>query len=454
LQLGSNPTAYTISGGDGGAEQVYGRLDEAAFYFHSLTQTQITNHYIARYATLAPPIVFAPIVNPATNYQSLSSTLQANAAGAELTYQWFKAPSTLIPNATDATLTLSPLQLSDSGSYYVQVINQAGTSNSPSSLLTVLQIPTNATQLNLTNGLVLHLPFDSDYADISGHSNDGTNVGASLITGGAIGAKALHYETAINAGVTNYVTLGVRPDLKFSTNVDFTVAYWIRQPMDSTYTNLPFFGDAIGSTGSGLGGNSGIVFAPYQTASSAGGWQLAFAGNFSMSSPSPFTSFPDSNLINDGNWHHLVHVGSRVANVATFLDGVQVDSEAISFIGDLSNTNPAVIGQDPTGGYPVAAQADIDDVAVWRRTLSPLEISGIYLAGASNSVSFAPVVIIPATLQVQQVAGQWQITWTGSAGVLQASPDVTVGYTNVPAATSPYIIPTTSSPQLFYRLQY
>src|SRR5204863_554876 len=134
--------------------------------------------------------------------------------------------------------------------------------------------------------------------------------------------------------------------------------------------------------GSGAGGNSGFVFAPYETATSVGGWQVAIGGGTgSMSSPSQFTTFPDSNLINDGNWHHLAHVATRAANVATYLDGVQVDSEAISFIGNINNANAVVIGQDPTGAYPVAAQADLDDLGVWRRVLSSLEISGIYLAG-------------------------------------------------------------------------
>jgi autotransporter-associated beta strand protein len=456
LQLGANPPSYTTGGSDGGAEQVYGRIDEAAFYPYALSQSQITNHFTARYATLQPPIVFAPVVNPPTNYVSLSATLQADAAGTDLSYQWFKAPSTLLNGKTDSTLTLAPLQLSDAGNYFVRVSNPAGTSNSPTSGLTVLPIPSDASQLNVTNGLVLHLPFDSDFADISGRSNNGTNVGATLVAGGAVGAKALHYETAITPGVTNYVTLGVRPDLKFSSNVDFTVSYWVRQPAASIYTNLPFFGDATGSTGSGAGGNPGFVFAPYQTALSAGGWQLAIGGNVgTMSSPSPFTSFPDSDLINDGNWHHLVHVATRAANVATYLDGTQVDSEAISFIGDISNNSPAVIGQDPTGAYPVSAQADIDDVAVWRRTLTSLEISGIYLAGATNHVSFAPAITntVRAALQIVRVGSQYQIVWTGG-GTLQASPDVVGGYTNIASASSPYTIPVTSSPQLFYRLKY
>src|SRR5208282_3451679 len=164
-------------------------------------------------------------------------------------------------------------------------------------LLTVLPIPTNAAQLNLTNGLVLHLPFDGNYKDISGRNNNGTNVGATtFFSPGAIGASALSYSSTAG-GPYNYVTLGVRPDLQFSSNIDFTVSYWIQQPSGSTFTNLPFFTDAIGSTAGiqALGG--GFAFAPYQTASTAGGWSWA-AGSTGgeASSPSQYTTFPDSNL--------------------------------------------------------------------------------------------------------------------------------------------------------------
>jgi autotransporter-associated beta strand protein len=446
MQFGCNPASYATNFSNA-YEQLNGRIDEVAIY-DFLTADQVLAHYNARYGTLAPPVVSAPVATPATNYESLSTTIQAVAGGQALSYQWFKG-TTALPGQTSDTLTISPLHLSDSGAYNVQVSNPVGTNTSTDVTITVLPIPTSASVLNLTNGLVLHLPFDSDYADISGHSNNGTNVGATtFVSPGAIGAKALHYSTDTGAGTTNYVTLGVRSDLKFSTNVDFTVAFWVRQPAGSTYTNLPFFTDAVGSTSHG-----GFAFAPY-SGTGGGGWMYTIG---TVTSPNAATSFPDANLINDGNWHHLVHVASRTANCTTYLDGIQVDSQAITIAGNTDNTNPATIGQDPTGAYPVTADADIDDLAVWRRALTPLEVSGIYLAGATNSVSFAPAVIsapVPVALQLQQNAGQWQIIWTGTGGVLQASGDVSGTYTNVPSASSPYTIPTSSSPQMFYRLKY
>jgi len=152
----------------------------------------------------------------------------------------------------------------------------------------------------------------------------------------------------------------------------------------------------------------------------------------------------------------LVHSADRTANVTTYLDGKQVDSQSIVFIGNINTVNAATIGQDPTGTYPVTASADIDDLALWLRTVTPLEVSGIFLAGASNSVSFAPPVtsaIVPAALSVQLVLGQVVLTWPGAGGALQAAGNVTGTYTNVPGASSPYTN-TLAAPQLFYRLKY
>src|SRR5262249_7774582 len=140
-------------------------------------------------------------------------------------------------------------------------------------------------------------------------------------------------------------------------------------------------------------------------------------------------------IIDDGDWHHLVHVAKRDGNMTTYLDGSQVDNHAISFVTDSVNTaNPANIGQDGTGGLTVTRDqaGDMDDLGVWRRTLTPLEISGIYLAGVSNHVSFAPAVAntVRAALQIVQVSpGQYQIIWPGG-GTLQASGDVVGTYTN------------------------
>ncbi|HVM49506.1 MAG TPA: LamG-like jellyroll fold domain-containing protein, partial [Candidatus Acidoferrum sp.] len=217
------------------------------------------------------------------------------------------------------------------------------------------------------------------------------------------------------------------------------------------YGNLPFFTIAVGSTGHG-----GFAFAPglnslgYPT----GGWGWTIGG---VTVPGQFNA-PNVSTINDGNWHHLVHVAQRSANCTTYLDGKQVDSTTIIESGDITMANAATIGQDPTGSYGVTAGAYIDDLAVWTNALTQLQISGMYLAGVSNApgVSFAPAIAPkphPVEMQVVQVGAQWQIQWAGGVGTLWSAPAVNGPWTAIQTnAASPYTIPM-ATPGTFYRLK-
>jgi hypothetical protein len=393
LQLGANPAGWTVAG-----EQVNGRLDEMAIYNVALTADQVLAHYNARPLPAVPVAPTPVIITGGTNYAGLSATIQENASGQALSYQWYKAPATLLSGATASTLTLPSLATTDAGSYYVNVSNQSGATNTPAVALTVWAVPTNASQLNLTKGLVLHLPFDGDYNDISGRGHNGTPVGAPSFVSSptvtpAVGSSALSYSSTVG-GPYNYVTLGVVPDLEFGASTDFSVSYWVQQPTGTTYyTNLPFFTVAVGSTG-----NGGFAFAPGVTTAGVptGGWMWTIG---SVSDPSIYSAF-NYNTINDGNWHHLAHVAQRSANCTTYLDGVPVDAQPIVEAGTVTTAYAATIGQDPTGTYPATAGAYVNDLAVWTNTLTPLQVSGIYLAGSVNHVGVAPPVPAPATISI------------------------------------------------------
>jgi hypothetical protein len=154
------------------------------------------------------------------------------------------------------------------------------------------------------------------------------------------------------------------------------------------------------------------------------------------------------NSINDGNWNHLVHTFDRAGRGITYLNGVQVDSRSIAAVGSIDQAARTCIGQDPNGTYGETGEADIDDIGVWRRVLTPLEAASIYIAAASNGVSFASQSVIVA---IQPAGNQIQLTWGGS-GILQAAPEATGTYTNVPGATSPYLTSPTGT-RRFFRVQ-
>jgi hypothetical protein len=357
---------------------------------------------LTAYGPGAPSILTQPV--PATNYVSLASTFSAIVSGTPpLSYQWSKG-GTDIPGATLASLSLRPIALADAGSYSVRITNISGAVTSTPAVLTVLSPPTNPPSIA---GLVMHLPFDNNLTDATGRGNNGTaiqvttassNLSSATFVSGVVGS-ALHYSSDFGVApcctTTNasYVTLGVRPDLQFGSSTNFTVAYWIRLPTGYAGGDLPFFGNAVSATFS-----AGFCFAPtygisgtQSSGNANGGWAVSLFDAATGSSGIGIYGNTDS--INDGNWHHLVHTIDRANGIITYLDGVAAGyvvagGSSIAAAGNIDTGRPATIGQDPTGKYRESGSADMDDLGVWRRALTALEASSIYMAGVSNHLSF------------------------------------------------------------------
>jgi autotransporter-associated beta strand protein len=397
----------------GNYEPLKGRLDECAIYGSFLGDAEILAHYNA---TLPPvPVAQTPVADQPTNYVSLTTIFTENAIGTDLHYQWTKVGGPTV-GGDSSTLTLSGLALSDAGSYQVVVSNGGGSTNPPAATLTVLSIPTTPSQVGLTNSLVLHLPFDADDKDISGHNNNGTSVGSPTLPTDTpiVGGGYLHVSSDTTLSY-NYVTLGKPSDLQFGSSVNFSVAFWVRQAFSDIGTNLPFFASTVGS----IGPNLGFCFAPGLTSLSTpnGGWAWEI---YDGAHQDYATGDPSS--ISDGNWHHLAFVFDRTANVTTYLDGQQADSRSDAYLAaSIDSGNNINIGQDATGTFvvPAATQGDLDDLGVWRRTLTQLEVSGMYLAGKDNTpgVSFAPVItaVPPAPTTISNILGT-SLTYGGGAG--------------------------------------
>lgn len=470
--LGLNRTTSPVSigskrlGNDPNYDGTFnGTIDEVAVYKTALTGGDVQAHYAAAYgSSLAPAISVQP--SPLTNYAGLSARFAVGAYGSfPLAYQWRK-DGVDIPGATDASYTNASLALTDAGNYLVHISNANGSTNSAAVALVVLSAPTSPPAIP---GLVLHLPFDGNLTDATGRGNNGTGMHATttsvtpaaptFVPDGALG-QAYHYSSDMGSfpgpTTTNtfYVTLGVRPDLQFGSTTSFSVAYWIRLPVNYIGGDLPFFTDTPGSTF-----GSGFVFAPSygggataaNTGTSPGGWAASIydtAGN-------GVGVYGDIGSINDGLWHHLVHVIDRTKGMVTYLDGSVANSTrqagtTAAAAGNLDSTPPkaASIGQDPTGTYGETGTGDIDDLGVFRKALTPLEAASIYIAAVSNNLSYVNGSV---TLSVQKVGNQVQLTWL--SGTLQSADDVTGPYTDVtPTATSPYSVSPTATKK-FYRLR-
>lgn len=409
-----------------------GQLAEVAFYRSALTDSQIAAHYqSALYGNSSAPVfIDQPVSQTVIVGQSVIFAARVEGT-TPLSLQWMKDTQALA-GETNQTLTISKTDFGSIGHYTLVASNAIGSKSSQVAALSVVPVPVYA---NFTNDLVLHLPLDAEVSDTSGRGNSGTISGQPTFVTGVIGSQALHYSTDTTNNLYNYVSLGLPSDLQFSSNVNFSVSFWVRLPKGSLSGDLPFLCNAENSYS-----NPGFTFAPsYQR----GGWSWSL-GDANIYGP--------NNSINDGKWHHLVFTFDRATVATTYLDGDEVDSRPDVGGGDLDTGSVINIGQDPTGTYSESGEADLDDMGIWRRVLTPYEVSSIYLVGSSYGVSFDSTTIpanatVSLTLQ-PNAGGTASIYW--STGQLQSSDNPTGPWQNVPNGTvSPYVLTPTGTGTFF-----
>lgn len=430
-----------------------GSLDEVAFFNHALSPTEIQALRDAgvtgKFTPTPVSITQDTLVQDPPGADTLEGTtlsLYAAASGGQpLAYQWQKNGKD-IPGAIRNSYTISSATVSDSGAYHLVVTQGTKTVVSKDATITIHAAPT---YLNITNGLVLHLPFDGGYSDTSGYHNDGTPQGGPGIVGGKIGSGALHYATTTSSGVVttaSYVELGNPSQLAIGPGDDFSVAYWVR--FSGLPGDLPFLGNTKTSYG-----DFGIDFAPSYK---QGSWSWYLKDTGTVGSTAGLYS-PVQRNINDGIWHSLVHVFHRLGNAQTYLDGVLVNTTGIGGLAelDLSSTgNSWEIGQAGAGTYGEAGAFDLDDLGFWRRALTDYEARSIYIVGNGSGRSFDVPAPPSVTLTVSTDGTSITIGW--SNGTLQSASSPTGPWSNVAGANAPKytFTPSASAGALFYRASF
>jgi len=451
---GVNTTGFTVIGARGVfslenfADRFFsGEVDEVAVYPRLLSGTEITNHFVARGIVIIPPS-FSPALLSQTVIEGKDIGFSTTVLGTSPQLQWYKGASR-IPGATNASYSIAGVATSDNGTYTLWATNSVGT-NSTSATLTVFPPVGYA---NVTNDLVLHLRFDGDATDTSGRGNNGTpsngtppSSPAPAFVSGLIGAQALQYTTT-TINDTNFVsgsfvrlgTAGSGPptDLQFGASTSFTVGLWVR--MTNSPGDLPFIGTATNGAN-----NPGWILCPSYE---AGGPQWGLndgTNNFAVNGP--------DDSINDDAWHNFVLVVNRTtARAYGYLDGVLITSRDISTLGTVDNNNywPINIGQDPKGTYPEAGSIAVDDIGIWRKALTSLEVASIASAGSTGGRSFDTVGPIPLSITL---VGNAAVLSYG-AGTLLESTNVASFYSPVIGASAPTYTTSPSGAAKYYRVQ-
>ncbi|MGA2865568.1 MAG: LamG-like jellyroll fold domain-containing protein [Verrucomicrobiota bacterium] len=440
----SGPLVIGALGNNAGSPVVdlfKGQVDEVAVYTKALSQARIQAHYQARYGNNTVAQFGVPLA-PQTITPGRSVTFSTTVAGSlPIALQWYKGANA-INGATSPTLTVNDAVTTDI--YTLWATNPAGVS----SISVTLTVVPAVSFVNDTNGLVLHLKFEGDANDSSGRGNNGTRLGNPTFVTGKIGSQALHYSTATagtNVTSASYVSLGTPADLQFGTLTSFSASMWVRLPAGYVGNDLPFFDSATNSAN-----NLGFTFSPsYGT----GGWEWCLQDGLSGAAGThdfDINGLADS--INDGAWHHFLLTVDRGANLAiTYLDGLRVSAVDITGLGSFDSGWPIIIGQDPTGAYPEAGSADIDDLGVWLRALTAGEVCDIYSAGSTAGHSFDTVASPSVTITLARTPTGFQLSWPN--GTLFQSSSLTGTWLPVPGATAPSYSVTPSEGRMFYRVQ-
>jgi hypothetical protein len=314
---------------------------------------------------LAPTVQTAP--QPVIASAGSPFTLSVVAGGqAPFTYVW-KQDGNVITAATGASYTVQAATPTDAGNYTVTISNSSGT-------VTTTPVQVIVTSGIISDQLVVHIKFDGDYNDSSGRGNNATPQGTPTLVGGKFG-QAMQFTTLPDSSEIDYASLGSPDDLHFADVTDFSVSMWVN--WTASADDLPFISNkdwnSSGNVGWGIfsqgGGNLRI-----QATGDAGGT------NYSTTATPP---------IRDGNWHNVVTTFWRHHAVYTYIDGTLAVSTADFTAGSWDSALSVNIGQDGTGAYTDGARVNmtgkVDDIGIWRRLLSPAEVTKI--ATASGDLS-------------------------------------------------------------------
>jgi len=367
--------------------------------------------------TTAPTIA----QKPANQSTVASSTVvfAVQALGGSLSYQW-SFDSTLIPGATNNTLTLTDVSVAQAGTYSVLVSNNLGSTN-VSATLTVIQA-----------NLLHRYSFVSDASDSVGGAN-GTLVPPT--TGGAATiANGLNLpgNPGGGYGVSGYVSF---PSGILTNTASITVEAWVTQNQGNTWAEVWDFGSD---------NNHNFGFIPFP-ANNNGNPEVAFTptqgGELDLQSQ---TAFPN------GTEQYVsltFNVATLTGNLYTngVLDATRTFPNATytpGTIGGVGGTTQNMLGNDVYGDQQFGGT--IYEFRIWNGVVSPAYLAISEVAGPSVLVTNTTPQSISVTANTGLLPGSTeQATATGN--FLQASGVTVTGFATNWVSSNPNVLTVNSN---------
>ena len=204
---------------------------------------------------------------------------------------------------------------------------------------------------DVSTGLIASLPFTGNANDVSGHGNNGTNNGATLVAdrfGNASSAYSFN-------GMSNYIEIPNSPSLSFGTQ-SFSILAWVKL----VGVNSNYNGIVSNMTSGGVG------------------YQFVFLGNSQLGQEGITSTVQTGNKnLNDGLWHSVAMVGDNTNHLMTYYVDNLVDTSAtITTVNNVSNSSTTKIGIDRT--LADLYNGLLDDIIIYNRALTACDVDSLH----------------------------------------------------------------------------
>jgi subtilisin-like proprotein convertase family protein len=242
-------------------------------------------------------------------------------------------------------------------------------------------------------GLLDWWPFEGDAEDLIGTNNG-------IITGSGSPAATFTSGIAVIPGIVGegFQFDGIISEINFGTNAgifgtnDFTIDYWINTT--NTGTNEQVFLEKRASCQNNESG-WGIIM---PAAVEAVGDVIGTAKLYVTDPGGTNIQLATTNVLNDGQWHHLAWERTTSNSSSTYL--LYVDGQlnnTTNYPGgavNLTNANALLMGQSVCPAFqPFSGAAD--EMDFWNRALTDVEIAAIYEAGTNHIGKATTASILP-----------------------------------------------------------
>ncbi|HLX69362.1 MAG TPA: LamG-like jellyroll fold domain-containing protein, partial [Verrucomicrobiae bacterium] len=383
-----------------------GLLDEVSVYSRALSQSEIAAIYHAgstgKCFVPVPPMITAQPTNESVVVGGTASFSVAASGSPTLTYQWYNGSGS-IDGATNSTLTLSDVQLSAAGNYYVTVSNPYGATNSTSASLTVSNPPPPSCT-PAPSGITAWWRAEDNTID-SVNGNNGVFIGTASYAPGEVGQ-------AFNFNGSSYVQMPDNPTLHFTNGM--SVEAWI---------NLNHY----------TGNNTDILVKYDALAFRANSYALSIEG---ASTHRAYFTVVDTNFNGNQLFSSVAIPTNQWVHIAGTYDGVTMNiyvngilsGSAAQPNGMFQGTRPLTIGASLNGGPVSFFAGEIDEASLYNRGLTAGEVQAIYNAGSAGKCSSnaPPVSVAPVITSINPSSGLAgsPVTITGSNFAATAAGDI------------------------------